>query len=160
MKQASTLFLKATLCVMGASVLAFCIFAIPAISSGVGAEWPQLAHLQYPILIGGYATAVPFFIALYQAFRILNAISRNTAFSKVSVEALKYIKYCGIAMSVLYLAGMPIVFQVADADDAPGLVLFGMLLAAAPAVVAVFAAILQKLAQHAITLQSENDLVV
>jgi hypothetical protein len=160
MKQASTLFLKATLCVMGGLVLAFCIFAIPSISKGVGVEWPQLAHLKYPILIGGYLTAIPFFIALYQAFKLLVAIDKNIAFSAVSVKALKSIKYSGIVMSILYAAGMPLLFQIADADDAPGLIILGMLITAAPAVIAVFAAILQKLAQNAIEIKSENDLVV
>jgi len=160
MKQASTLFLKITLIVVGGSVLAFCIFAIPSISNGVGIEWPDLAYLKYPILIGGYLTAVPFFIALYQAFKLLTYIDKNTAFSGASVKALKYIKYCGIAMSVLYLAGMPILIQIADADDAPGAVGFGMLFAAAPVVVSVFAAVLQKLLQNAIDIKSENDLTV
>jgi len=160
MKQASTLFLKATLFVMGGLVLAFCIFAVPAISSGVGVEWPELAYLKYPILIAGYLTAIPFFIALYQAFKLLSYIDKNTAFSVASVKALKYIKYCGIAMSILYFAGMPILFQIADADDAPGLVLIGLALATAPLVVAVFAAVLQKLLQNAIDIKSENELTV
>ncbi|OGE87952.1 MAG: hypothetical protein A3J07_02325 [Candidatus Doudnabacteria bacterium RIFCSPLOWO2_02_FULL_49_13] len=160
MKQASTLFLKITLIVVGGSTLAFCIFAIPSISKGVGTEWPDLAYLKYPILIGGYLTAIPFFIALYQAFKLLTYIDKNTAFSEASVKALKYIKYCGIAMSVLYLAGMPILIQIADADDAPGAVGFGMLFAVAPLVVSVFAAVLQKLLQNAIDIKSENDLIV
>ena len=160
MKQASTFFLKATLFVMGGIVLAFCIFAIPVISNGVGVEWPELAHLKYYILIGGYMTAVPFFIALYQSFKLLSYIDKNVAFSAISVKALKYIKYCGITMSTLYLAGMPIIIQIAEADDAPGAVLIGLAFALAPIVVAVFAAILQKLAQNAIDIKSENDLVV
>ena len=145
---------------MGAGVLAFCIFGIPAISNGVGIEWPELAHLKYYILIGGYLTAIPFFVALYQAFKLLSYIDKNTAFSVASVKALKYIKYCGIAMSILYFAGMPILFQIADADDAPGLVLIGLALATAPLVVAVFAAVLQKLLQNAIDIKSENELTV
>lgn len=146
---------------MAAAVLAFCIFAIPSISKGVGIEYSQLASLKYPILIGGYLSAIPFFIALYQAFRLLGYIDKNAAFSPLSVRALTYIKYCGIAMSILYVAGLPlVVLPVAEADDAPGLVVLGMLIAAAPIVVAVFAAILQKLAQNAIAIKSENDLVV
>ena len=145
---------------MGGLVVAFCIFAIPAISKGVGIEWPELAHLKYPILIGGYLTAIPFFIALYQAFTLLSSIDKDTAFSPVSVRALKYIKYCGIAMSILYVAGLSIVVQIAEADDAPGLVAFWMLFAAAPTVVAVFAAVLQKLLQSAIDFKSENELTV
>jgi hypothetical protein len=116
--------------------------------------------LKYPILIGGYLTAIPFFFAIYLAFKLLTYIDKGTAFSEVSVKALRYIKYCGITMSILYAAGMPIVFQIADADDAPGLILFGMLFTAAPVVVAVFAAVLQKLVQNAIDIKSENDLTV
>jgi len=160
MKQVSTLFLKVTLFVMGGIALAFCIFAIPAISNGVGVEWSHLAYLKYPILIGGYLTAIPFFFALYQAFKLLSYIDKNSAFSIVSVKALKYIKYCGIAMTILYAAGMPMLFQIAEADDAPGLIILGMLLVAAPMVVAVFAAVLQKLVQNAIDIKSENDLTV
>ena len=160
MKQVSTLFLKATLFVMGGLVLAFCIFAIPAIGNGVGVEWPRLAYLKYPILIGGYVSAIPFFVALYQAFQLLNYIDRSVAFSELSVKALRYIKYCGVAMCGIYLAGMPIAFQIAQADDAPGLIILAMLLAAAPVVIAVFAAILQKLTQHALDIQSENELTV
>ncbi len=160
MKRVSTIFLKSVLFVMAGMLLAFCIFAIPAISRGVGTEWPHLAYLKYPILIGGYLTAIPFFIALYQAFKLLGYIDKNTAFSELSVKALKHIKYCGIAMSGLYLAALPIFFQIADADDAPGLVLMGMVIAAAPLVVSVFAAVLQKLVQNAIDIKSENDLTV
>ena len=160
MKQASTIFLKAALIIMGGVVAAFCIFAIPSISKGVGIEWPELAYLKYPILIGGYLTAIPFFFAIYQAFKLLNYIDKNMAFSASSVAALKRIKYCGIAMSVLYVAGMPILFQIADADDAPGLIVVGMFFVAAPAVIAVFAAVLQKLLQNAIDIKSENDLTV
>ena len=63
-------------------------------------------------------------------------------------------------MSILYAAGMPILFQIADADDAPGLVLMGMVIVCAPIVIAVFAAVLQRLLQSAIAIKSENDLTV
>ena len=63
-------------------------------------------------------------------------------------------------MSILYVAGLPILIQIAEADDAPGAVGFGMLFSAAPIVVAVFAAVLQKLVQNAIDIKSENDLTV
>lgn len=152
--------MKVVLIILGGLVMAFCIFAIPMMSRGVGIEWPQLTHLKYPILIGGYLTALPFFVALYQAFKLLTYIDRSIAFSDVSVRALRSIKYCGITMSILYAASTPIVFQIAEADDAPGAVLFWMLFALAPAIVAVFAAVLQKLVENAIDIKSENDLTV
>jgi hypothetical protein len=49
---------------------------------------------------------------------------------------------------------------VADKDDAPGMLAFGLLVIFACFVIAVFATILQKLLASAIDIQSENDLTV
>ncbi len=141
-------------------LLALCIFAFPALSKGVGMEFPQLIHLRYPVLFGLYAAAVPFFIAIYQAFLLLGYIDGNLAFSSLSVRALRCIKYCGVTMSAILLLFMPVVFMIAEADDAPGFVLFGFLYSCLPIVVSVFAAVLQKLLESAIEIKSENDLVV
>ena len=40
-----------------------------------------------------YVAAIPFFVALYQAFKLLSYIDKNQAFSELSVKALKKIKY-------------------------------------------------------------------
>ncbi|MGO4375941.1 DUF2975 domain-containing protein, partial [Paenibacillus sp. MCAF20] len=45
-------------------------------------------------------------------------------------------------------------------DDAPGIILVGMVLIFASLVIAVFAAVLQKLLKEAIDIKSENDLTV
>ncbi len=55
---------------------------------------------------------------------------------------------------------MPLVFLVARKDDAPGLVIVGMILIFASIVIAVFAAVLKRLLQEAIDIKSENDLMV
>lgn len=141
-------------------LLALCIFAFPSISRGVGIEFPALLGLRYPILIGLYATAIPFFAAIYQAFLLLNYIDSNSAFSSLSVRALRRIKYSGVVMTVILMLFMPIFFMIAEADDAPGVVLFGFLFACLPIVVSVFAAVLQKLLQNAIEMKSENELTV
>ncbi|MGV2643750.1 DUF2975 domain-containing protein, partial [Clostridium perfringens] len=47
-----------------------------------------------------------------------------------------------------------------EKDDAPGIILIGMALIFASIVIAVFAAVLQKLLQEAIDIKSENDLTV
>ncbi len=60
----------------------------------------------------------------------------------------------------LYVVMMPFVYLVAELDDAPGLIVIGMVIAFASVVIAVFAAVLQRLLQEAIDIKSENDLVV
>lgn len=113
-----------------------------------------------PILQGLYVLAVPFFIAVYQAMKLLSYIDGNKAFSDLSVRALKQIKFCAVAVGALLSAGMPYVYVVADRDDAPGVILIGLVIIFAAMVVAVLAAVLQRLLTDAIAIKSENDLTV
>jgi hypothetical protein len=159
MKQGSTLFLRAVLVAAALIVLSLCIFAFPSMGRGMAAEFPSVKYLEYSILVG-YVMAVPILIAFYQAWKLLGYIDNNTAFSESSVKALKNIKYCGVAVSVAFLCGMPFVVGIAEADDAPGAVVMGLIIAGAPLVISVFAAVLQKLLQNAIDIKSENDLTI
>lgn len=146
----STLILKIAVILIGIPVFALCIFWVPGFVN----------YLPYPILISVYATALSFFFALYQAFKLLRYIDKSKAFSELSVNALKYIKYCAITISIIYAALIPFLFPIADADDAPGLIAFPLIIVFASMVVAVFAAVLQKLLKEAIDIKSENDLTV
>lgn len=161
MKIKSTLFLKAVVIVLGLIVLALCIFALPSLWRGVGeAEVSIVVSSLRIIIVGLYVSAIPFFIALFETLKLLGYIDKNTAFSDLSVEALKKIKYCAIAISVLYMGGVPLLYPFAELDDAPGLLLFGFAIACAPVVVAVFAAVLERLLKNAIEMKSENELTV
>ncbi|MGP4109262.1 DUF2975 domain-containing protein [Virgibacillus sp. L01] len=159
MKRGSTLFLKIAVILIGIPILALCIFGLPILAKEA-AESAKFAYVLYGILIIMYASAIPFFVALYQAFKLLSYIDRNKAFSEISVKVLKNIKYCAITISVLYVVGMPFFYIFAELDDAPGVILVGMLFILAPMVIAVFAAVLQRLLQEAITIKSENELTV
>ncbi|MDF2615163.1 MAG: hypothetical protein K0S71_2949 [Clostridia bacterium] len=160
MKQGSTLFLKMAVVLIGLPVLALCIFVLPEIAGFFAELNPKLDFLQYPFLIGLYVTAIVFFVALYQALRLLSYIDKNKAFSELSVRALKNIKYCAITMTVFYVVFMPLLYLMAEVDDAPGIILIGMFIIFGCMVVAVFAAVLQRLLQEAINIKSENDLTV
>lgn len=158
-QQSSTLFLRFVIVLLGTGVLLLCVFALPNLWLG-WEEYP-LAHISLKLMtIGMYVSAVPFYYALWQAFILLSLIDRNDAFSDASVHALKNIKYAAIAISVIYIAFIPLYYPLAQADDAPGLILFGTAFACAPIAVAVFAAILQRLLHSAILFKAENDLTV
>jgi MFS superfamily sulfate permease-like transporter len=150
MKRGTTLFLKIAVILIGIPVLALCIFWLPGFVN----------YLPYPILIGVYATAISFFFALYQALKLLSYIDKNKAFSELSINALKYIKYCAITISIIYAVIAPFIYPIAEADDAPGLLAFPLLIIFASIVIAVFAAVLQRLLKEAIDMKSENDLTV
>ena len=153
MKKRSTLFLKLVISLIGVAVLALCaLFTLEVAKAGGG--------IFLPILIIMYVTSIPFFFALYQAIKLLSYINKNIAFSELSLKALRNIKYCAIAISALYVVGMPFLVFVADKDDAPGAVGFGLIFILVSIVVATFAAVLHRLVQSGLDMKSENDLTV
>jgi len=163
MKRGTTLFLKIAVILMGIPVLALCIFLLPQIVSEANeaAErgW-DYAYVVYGLLMVMYISVIPFYFALYQSFNLLSYIDKNQAFSELSVRALKKIKNCAIIISGLYVVALPLVFIMAEIDDAPGLAIVGMIPIFAAMVIAVFAAVLQRLLQEAIDIKEENDLIV
>ncbi|MEG6520467.1 DUF2975 domain-containing protein [Desulfotomaculum sp. 1211_IL3151] len=153
-----TLFLKIAVILMGLPVLVLCLLGLFWLAKDT--VNPDYAPMLYPIVIGMYSASIPFYFALYQAIKLLSHIDKNKAFSELSVQNLKNIKYCAIAISTLYVLIMPFVYLFAEQDDAPGLLIIGMVIIFASMVIAVFAAVLQKLLKYAIDIKSENDLTV
>lgn len=160
MKLKSTHFLRFTTFLFGIVVLAVCIFALPSIYKGASEDFPMASQSLLIILSLLYATTIPFYFALWQTFKLLRYIDQNKAFSELSVTALRNIKYSTITITILYLACVPFLVPIAEADDAPGLILIGAVYACSPLIIAVFTAVLQKLLQNAIDIKSENDLTV
>jgi len=160
MKRGTTLFLKMAVLVIGIPVLALCIFLVPKIGNFAGELYPNIAYMKSLVLIDMYAAAIPFWLALYQAFKLLSYMDKNQAFSELSVKALKNIKYYAITISILYLLGMPLYYLMAKKVDPPSFMPMGLTIIFASMVIAVFAAVLQKLLQEAIDIKSENDLTV
>ncbi|BAR84628.1 TPA: DUF2975 domain-containing protein [Bacillus cereus] len=159
LKRSSTMFLKVIIFLAGISVLALCILLVPEMANFAANLYPNIAPMKYLVFIVMYGAAVPFYVALYQAFNLLQYIDENTAFSELSVKALKNIKRCAITISGLYVLSLPLFYFIAKKMDPPiGLV--GLIIVFASLVISVFAAILQRLLQEAIHIKSENDLTV
>jgi hypothetical protein len=153
MKKGSTLFLRSVIYLFALAVLGICVIIVGVSVSGN-------AGMNLPILLIAGVAAIPFFYGLYEGHLLLRYIDKNTAFSDLSVKAIKNIKYCAFTVSVLYAAGMPYIIYIADKDDAPGAVVIGLVFIFAPLVTTVFAAVLEKLLRNAIDIKSENDLTV
>ena len=96
-------------------------------------------------------------IRLLNFYAILTKIKLSR---ELSVKALKKIKYCAITISSLHVLVLPLFYLFAEKDDAPGVIFVGLVVPFASMVIAVFAAVLQKLLKDAIDIKSENDLTV
>ncbi|WP_010649805.1 DUF2975 domain-containing protein [Oceanobacillus massiliensis] len=158
MKRGSTIFLKTAVFLIGVIVLALCIFLLPWLANDTAEMFPEFAYLQYPVLIGLYLTAIPLFISLYQAIRLLRFIDNEDAFSESSVNSLNLIKYCAVIISILYVIGS--ILLMSQSALHPGIAIIGFIIIFASVVIAVFAGVLQKLLRNAIDIKSENDLTV
>jgi hypothetical protein len=51
-----------------------------------------------------YIGSIAFFVALYQAFRLLGYLARNEVFSQATVKALRTIKDCAMTI-IAFLVG-------------------------------------------------------
>jgi hypothetical protein len=108
-----------------------------------------------------YIASIPFFFALYQAFKLLGYIERNKVFSLSSVKALRIIKYCAIAIPGFIVAGLVwLIITQHGKDDMAGPVALGIFAAFISVVIAAAAAVFEKLLRSAIDIKTENDLTV
>lgn len=150
----STLFLKLILLALSTGVLVVCGFLIYQIT--------QLDTLGYylPVLIIVVISTIPLQYIFYQAFRLLVNIDNNLSLTESSVNSLRIIKVCSFLISLMYLIGSPLIFNAAEQDDAPGVVLINLIFIIGSFSVGVFGYILQKLLINAIRYKSENDLTV
>lgn len=160
MKKYSTLFLKIAVFLIGLPVLAACFYILPKIIFEMFTMPAKGVFLLLGVFVIMSGSAVSFFTALYQAFNLLSYIDNNKAFSELSVTALSKIKICAIIISAFYTAGLPILYMIAELDDAPGVIVIGLVIILALAIIGVFAAVLQELLKNAIELKSENDLTI
>ena len=144
MKQPTTIFMKVALFIIVIPILSFFVFGLPWVVSGLAEVIPVMPYIQYLGFMGLYGAVVPFLFALYQVVKFLSYSNNNKAYSEMSVVALKNIKHSAITISVLYVIAMPLLYLMADKDDAPGILLFGLIVFSASAVTAFFAVVFGK----------------
>lgn len=160
MKRATTLFLRAALIIIALGVAVLCAIAIPHIWGEVPSSSSGFSYAIYTIFIGMYVAAVPYFVGVYKAWQLLNLIDKGKAFSGASVKVVQAISICAAIISGIYIVCLPFFYIWAQGSDAPGLVIIGMMLVGVPMIVAVFAALFQRLISEATDIKAENELTV
>ena len=160
MKKSSTIFLQVVIVLIGIGVLAVMLWE-PHIEGRNAHATPFEIYFKDPFLAYAYTASISFFVALYQAFKLLGYIGRNEVFSQRSVSALRTIKYCAMAL-VGFIVGAEAYFFIVQRskDDIAGGVAMGLFMMFISVVVATAAAVFEKLLQSAVDIKSENDLTV
>lgn len=96
-----------------------------------------------PFLALVYVGSIPFFVAVYQAFKVLGYVGQDKAFSRAVVESLRTIKYC--ALTIIGFVVVEEIFIMANrgSDDPAGGVFMGILITFGSIVVAAVAAMFE-----------------
>ena len=161
MKRSSTLFLQAVIVLIGLGALAILLWEPHVEGRNAHATLFEI-YFKDPFLALVYAGSISFFIALYQAFKLLGYVGRDKVFSPAALKALRTIKYCALAIIGFVVVEEIFILLMNNPDnDNPGAPIFmGLLITFPSIVVATAAAMFERILQNAVDIKSENDLTV
>jgi hypothetical protein len=159
-KRSSTLFLQAVIVLIG--IVTFILMLLEPHLEGrnVNASFFQ-TYFSDPFLAYVYLGSIPFFVALFQIFKLLGLIGQNKVFSQAAVNTLKTIKYCAFTTAgAIVAADVYLKVAAGSGDDPAGPIMLGMIAAFASIVIGTAAAVFEKTLQSAVDIKTENDLTV
>jgi hypothetical protein len=158
MRRGSILFLRAVILLVGVGVLAGLLWEPQVEGRNVNADLATI-YFRDPFLAYAYVGSLPFFFGLYQAFKLLGYVGQGQAFSPGAIKALRYIKYCALAV-IGFIVGGEAYIILGVSDDRAGGVAMGIVMSFACVVTATAAMVLERVLQSAVDLKSEHDLTV
>ena len=158
LKRSSTIFLQVVIVLFGIAAVALMLWE-PHIEGRNAHTTLFEIYFKDPFLAYAYIASIPFFVALYQAFKVLGYAGQNKVFSQAAVKALRTMKYCAISI-IGFVAVAEIFIMLHDSDDRAGGVFMGILFIFGSIVIATAAALFERILQNAVDLKSENDLTV
>src|SRR5882672_9142059 len=113
-KRSSTLFLQIVIVLIGLGALALMLWE-PHVE-GVNAHSTFFEVYFDPFIALVYIGSIPFFVALYQAVKVLGYAGQNKVFSQAAVKALRTVKYC--ALAIIGFVAVSVIFMIGgDRDD-------------------------------------------
>jgi hypothetical protein len=156
--RSSTAFLQAVTVLVGLGVLFLLLLEPQVEGKNADATFTEI-YLRDPFVLFVYVGSIPFFIALFQAFKLLGYVgSDQGAFSARSVRAARLIRECARVTIGFVAVGVVVLMFVGDERT---LALFlGLLPTFGLLTLCASAALLERLLQRAVDLQTDNDLTV
>jgi hypothetical protein len=139
MKKITAKFLQAVATLIGLGAFVFLLWEPHLEGRNAHATLFEI-YFKDAFLAYAYAASIPFFTALYQAFKALGYAGQGKASSPESLKALRTIKYCAILFACLIAAPVAYLFIVRPGDDIAGGVAMGLFLIILSATMAAVAA--------------------
>jgi hypothetical protein len=160
MKLDSAFFLKVVILLTAITALAGMILIPP--TEGRAVELDLLSIYSDPFLIYLYVASMPFFVALWQAFKLAGYLDKNLIFTQAAVRSIAKIKMCALLFTGFMLVAILFIFVNSKAtnDDGAGAIVVGLVVTFASGVITTASTVFQKLLQNAIDIKTENDLII
>ena len=149
MKSSSALFLQAAIVLVGIGALALMLWEPHLEGRNAHATTFEI-YFKDPFLAYAYVGSTPFFFALYRAFGLFGHVRQIGAFSQVTVDALRTIKQCAIAIIGFVAVGVVFILLSGDKDDRPAGIFMSLLVTLASSVIAIAAAMFARNLQNAL----------
>ena len=124
-KKSAVVFLKTIIVLVGLSVAAFMLWE-PHLEGRNAQSTLFEIYFKDPFLAYAYIASIPFFMVLYQAFKLLRIIEQHKVLTEPAISCLRIFKNCAMALIGFALIGEVIIF-LADSDDRAGGVFVGLL---------------------------------
>ena len=158
MKRSSTIFLQIVIVLIGIGAFVLLLWEPQIEGRNAHATLFEI-YFKDPFLAYIYIGSIAFFVALYQAFKVLGYVRQDKIFSQEAVKALRTIKFCALIL-IGFVAGAEIFIMLNTSDDRAGGVFMGILITFGSIVIATAAAMFEQILQSAVDIKSENDLTV
>ena len=146
LKKGSTLLLK--LVILLITVVIFTGLIYMPQTEGRAKDLDLISIYKDPFIIYIYIAFIPFFVGLYQTFKILGYIEENKAFSQNTVKSLRNIKKCALIFMVFIVAAASFIAITVKDDDPAGFIALCIITTVASLIVAtgstIFANLIQK----------------
>ena len=147
MKNSSALFLQIVIVLTGIGTLALMLWE-PHLEGRNAHATPFEIYFNDPFLAYVYVGSTPFFVALCRAFGLFGNVRQTGAFSQGTVDALRAIKRCALALMGFVAGGAVFILLLGDKEDRPPGIFMSFLAIVASSIIATAAAMFARNLQN------------
>ena len=120
--------MKVMLIIAGLGILFLDLYVLPLAIIAEGNDDYLMRPYLMIIYLSIYIMSFPFFVILFKAFIMLNLIKIEQFYSLKTVKNFQVIKVCAYSITLVVFVDLPFLFFLADYEDAPGLLLMGIII--------------------------------
>lgn len=149
MKRSSAGFLQIIIVLLGIGTLGLMLWEPHLEGRNAHATTFEI-YFRDPFLAYVYVGSIPFFVALHRAFGLFGDVGRRGSFSPASLDALRTIKLCALAILGFVAGGVIFILAFGDGDDRPAGIFMCFIVAFLASAIATMAALGARSLQRAL----------